>query len=116
MFDFKKLRVYALSKELHTTIYKSIIKSWTGERYFKDQLGRAALSVSLNIAEGNACLSSKAKRRYFVIARASLFETIALLEILKDLNQLNPAHFEKLKSECTHISILLWKFIRSLED
>jgi len=48
------------------------------------QLESACTSVSLNIAEGKGRYSKKEFAHFLYIARGSLFETITILEILKN--------------------------------
>ena len=49
----------------------------------RDQLHRAAHSVVLNIAAGGAERTPKLKKRYYAIARASLWESSAVLDLLR---------------------------------
>ncbi|MBI1307372.1 MAG: four helix bundle protein [Bacteroidetes bacterium] len=56
--------------------------------YLKDQLSRAALSVSLNLAEGAGRSGVRDRRHFFTMSRASLFETIAILDFLLDIKLL----------------------------
>ena len=49
--------------------------------YLRDQLGRAASSVVLNLAEGNARKTQADRKRFFNIAFASLKECQAILEL-----------------------------------
>lgn len=52
------------------------------------QIRRAALSVHLNIAEGASRRSDVERKRYFEIARGSVIEIDAALDIASDLNHL----------------------------
>ena len=47
------------------------------------RLSRAALSIPLNIAEGNGRWHVGDKRQFFWIARSSVFECIPIFEILR---------------------------------
>lgn len=49
----------------------------------RDQLIRAASSISLNLTEGNAKPSEKEKRRYYQTAYASLQECKTVFRLLK---------------------------------
>lgn len=49
----------------------------------RDQLLRAASSISLNLAEGNAKSSVREKKRYYQTAYASLKECETVLKLLK---------------------------------
>ena len=49
----------------------------------KKQVTRSAYSVALNIAEGAAEEGTANRRRYFRIARASLWETGAAVDLLR---------------------------------
>lgn len=76
------LQVLAFAKSLSDEIY-----ALTSEKYFrrfgalKNQLERAALSVTSNIAEGDGRPSTKDGVRFFGIAIASAEETKAQLEL-----------------------------------
>ena len=48
----------------------------------RDQLHRAVESVTLNVAEGAGERSIASKKRYYAIARASLWEVAAALDLL----------------------------------
>jgi four helix bundle protein len=52
-------------------------------RGFRDQLSRASLSISLNLAEGNGRWHGGDRRQFFCIARGSVFECIPLLQLLQ---------------------------------
>ena len=52
--------------------------------YEKDLLSRASFSVVLNIAEGSGRFSKKDRQNFFVITRSSVFECVAILDVLKD--------------------------------
>ena len=67
------------------------------------QIRRAALSVHLNIAEGSSRKSETERKRYYEIARGSLIEIDAALDIAKELLYLeerNLIAFEKLIIQC----------------
>jgi four helix bundle protein len=95
----KNLEVYKFSLELVKEIYKHT-KLFPKEEQFVlvTQLRRAAISVSSNLAEGAARLSSKEKKRFYEIARASLVEIDTQMEIslmLEYLRKENIVDFEK---------------------
>lgn len=51
--------------------------------HLKDQLHRAAASISLNLAEGNAKRSVKEKKRFYQTAYGSLQECKTILRLIK---------------------------------
>jgi four helix bundle protein len=60
------------------------------------QTRRAALSVHLNIAEGASRKSEAERKRYYEIARGSVIEIDAALDIANDLQYLNGIQLENL--------------------
>ncbi len=82
LFDHEKLDVYRIALEFNK-FEMPIINRPDIPRAIKDQLFRAAMSVPLNIAEGNGKWSPAAdRRRYFQIARGSATECAAVLDVI----------------------------------
>lgn len=75
-----KLRTYDLALEL----YKECEKLRHDNRYIKDQLKRASLSIVLNIAEGAGRLTPNDRKRFYTISLGSLRESQCLLEIMNE--------------------------------
>ena len=82
MFDFQKLIVYQKSIEFYTGISNEIIKKNFIDKIGKDQLRRASMSITLNIAEGTSRFSTADRRNFYTIARGSLYECIAIFDLL----------------------------------
>ncbi|HZD59773.1 MAG TPA: four helix bundle protein, partial [Anaerolineae bacterium] len=84
-FLFENLEVYkkaiGFAKDVQL-ICKDIKR---GNYVLVDQLQRAALSISTNIAEGNGRWHKKDRAHFFIIARGSAFECAPLLEICSEL-------------------------------
>ena len=81
IFNHEKLTVYQHSINFIAWL-SSVINSLKNERNIKDQLDRASVSITLNIAEGNAKYSQKDRYRFFEIAIASAMECAAGLDVL----------------------------------
>ena len=113
MFDFQNLTVYKKSKAFHVSC-KNIILEKELDRYVNDQLGRASFSIPLNIAEGSGKFSQKHRKHYFTIARASLFECIAVLDILSDDENLTKDEFESFLKRGDELSRMLYAMIKNL--
>ncbi len=113
LFDFQKLEVYRKSRDFHLNC-KSIMKSISTERYVYDQLGRASYSVVLNIAEGSAKLTKPDRRNFFTISRASVFECVAILDILRKEEKLNEREYSISLKMADEISRILFAMIKNL--
>jgi four helix bundle protein len=74
--------------------------------HLRDQLIRAASSISLNLAEGNAKKSVKEKRRYFLTAYGSLKECQTIFR-LADLDD------EIIVQMANHLGASLYKLMNS---
>lgn len=91
-----KLNVYQFSQELALECYKITMQFPNEEKFAMiQQIRRAALSVHLNIAEGCSRKSKSERTRYFEIARGSVVEIDAAIEIAHKLNYVT---LEKLQS------------------
>ena len=93
--NHQKLDVYGVSKQFVLECYR-LTKSLPMEEKFGmiTQIRRAALSVHLNIAEGSSRKSEAERKRYYEIARGSIIEIDAALDIAVDF-----AYLDGLKTE-----------------
>ena len=111
MFDFQKLKVYQKAVVFHKAMME-LSKSNKFDRITTDQLKRASLSISLNIAEGNSRFSQKDKRNFLIIARGSAFECVAVLDYLIKTNQISKETYNYFYSKLEQISKMLFGLIR----
>ena len=86
MFDFEKLDVYQITKEQNVKVLTFLKSSENIDPYFLEQWKRATLSILLNLAEGTGRMTDSDKRHFLTIARGSVFESVAILDILKNLS------------------------------
>ncbi|MDF2454850.1 MAG: ribosomal protein [Cytophagaceae bacterium] len=89
MFPYQKLEVYKKAFLLNKSVYTLIKGNSSIPTYVKNQLGRASLSIVLNIAEGSAKLTNRDRKSFFVIARGSTFECAAIIDILQSENEVS---------------------------
>jgi four helix bundle protein len=82
MFDFEKLEVYKKAKTFNSGI-RGLLKTLKLDISTNDQLRRAAFSIVLNIAEGSGRFTKPDRKNFFIIARSSIFECMAILDVLK---------------------------------
>ena len=86
IFGYRKLIAYQKAKEVVKRTYKLLKKFPAEERYAMcDQLRRASLSVTSNIAEGVNRFSIKDKAYFIEIAYGSLMEVSSQFEIAEEL-------------------------------
>ena len=99
-FSFFDLRVYKESKELVKSVYRLLEKFPKYETYaLGDQLRRAVVSVSSNIAEGSGRFSIKEKIHFIEIAYGSLTECLCQLDITHDLEYITDEEFNNEKEK-----------------
>ena len=87
VFGYRKLVAYQKAKEVVKRTYKLLKKFPAEERYaICDQLRRASVSITSNIAEGVNRYSVKDKSHFIEMAYGSLMEVSSQFEIAEDLN------------------------------
>ena len=86
IFGYRKLIAYQKAKEVVKQTYKLLKKFPIEERYAMcDQLRRASLSITSNIAEGVNRFSIKDKSHFIEMAYGSLIEVSSQFEIAEEL-------------------------------
>jgi len=98
--NHQKLDIYQASKSFVLECYR-LSKVLPVEEKFGmiSQIRRAALSVHLNIAEGCSRKSETERKRYYEIARGSVIEIDAALDIVKELDYIEDIRVKSL-GEC----------------
>ncbi len=115
-FIFEKLDVYHLAVGYYTSIREIKFSSTDHDRIIARQLLRAGLSISLNIAEGAGKKTPKDKRNYFLIARGSLYECVAIMNILKIENKVSPSNHQTSYSLAIRISKMLTALVKRMDQ
>jgi len=114
MFDFEKLDVYHKAKRFNLKITSFLNTSKVDKNTF-DQLRRASFSIMLNIAEGSGRFTKPDKRNFYIIARGSTFECVAIFDYLKDMNVINEDEFIQSYNDLEEISKILYSLIKGLQ-
>ena len=110
--SYKKLEVYAKSRQLVVTVYALLKHLPAEEKYaLGDQMRRAVISVPSNIAEGLSRTAPKEQAHFLDIAYGSLMEIDCQLDISLDLGYVSLEMRQMLDLEITAIA----KMIRSLK-
>ncbi len=86
-----KLKAYTIARQFVKECYKVVLTFPNKERFIlSQQIKRASLSVYLNIAEGSSRKSETERNRYYEMARGSVIEVDAALDVAIDLNYCTP--------------------------
>lgn len=106
-FSFENLDVYKKAIDFVDDVYL-LTKSFPDYEMFGliSQLRRAAVSIPLNISEGSA-RSKKDFRHFIDMARGSIFECVAVLQISLKQHYLDQQKFIALRDKLTDLSKML---------
>lgn len=111
---FTDLNSWQEGHRLVLLIYKLTSKLPSEERFaLADQLKRAAVSVTSNIAEGFARNSSKDKVHFYTMSRGSLFEIESQLQIVKDLKYGTEKEILEIQDKIILVSKMISGMIKS---
>lgn len=113
-FSFENLKVYHKAL-LYVDFVYCITKTFPRNEMYSlaDQFKRAAVSISLNIAEGSGG-SSAAFKHFLKIARRSLLECVAITEISYRQKFIARSHREVSRNCCVELSKMLSGLMVSL--
>lgn len=110
---FEDILAWQKSQKLAHNAYK-LFK--TNKDYsFRDQICRASVSVSNNIAEGFERRSTKEFLMFLYIAKGSCGEVRSMLYLALDLNYISDKNFTLMHNQATEISKLIAGFIKYLQ-
>lgn len=112
MGNFKDLWVWKEGIELAANIYEiTKQKPFSNDYGLRNQIQRAVVSVSSNIAEGDERDSNRQSAHFFKIAKASNAEVITQLHIAYRVGYIDKSTLDKLELQAKKISSGLYKLI-----
>lgn len=110
---FEDLKVWQKSQDLAVEIYASfrIIRDFG----FKDQITRASVSISNNIAEGFERSSNADFKRFLYFALASNSEVRSMLYLSERLSYTDKDVSKTLIEKTNEVSKMLYAFMKSMK-
>ncbi|MCK9594649.1 MAG: four helix bundle protein [Candidatus Omnitrophica bacterium] len=116
-FKFEDLKIWQESVKFAGEVYKLTKKYPKAEQFgLVGQLNRAAVSLSLNIAEGVGRNSDVELARYLQIAIGSLNEAVTILHISLEQKYIDKSEFDSFYIRCEELSKMLHGFKKYLKS
>jgi len=113
MFDFEKLEVYQVAKALTVDTLKFIYTHNSLDAYIKEEWKKASMSILLNLSEGTGRMVNAEKKHYITMARSSVFQCVAMLEVMTQLGHIPASEAQGYYDRYEKVSKMLLGMIRS---
>lgn len=116
-FSFENLEVYQKALNWIEAI-ENLFADLKGKVSYSllDQLQRAALSIPLNIAEGNGRWHKGEKRQFLWIARGSVFECVPIIQVLHRKNLIDEKQYIGYYEQLDIMAKMLTNLVKSVDD
>ena len=114
-FDHEQLDVYQLARAFNRDVQALLTELLRGCAESKDNLRRAGMSITRNIAEGSGKWRIADKVNFYRTAHGSTTEAAAALDELVDYGLISVARVAPLREKLTRIAAMLIAMIKSVE-
>jgi four helix bundle protein len=115
--SFTDLTAWQKAHALAVAIYKATIEFPTNEQFgLTNQIRRAAVSVTSNIAEGFGRRSKADRTHFYDMARASLAETQSQLLLARDVGYLAAPVFTVLATQSVEVHKIMTGLINATRE
>ncbi|MFA6518259.1 MAG: four helix bundle protein [Candidatus Shapirobacteria bacterium] len=115
--SFTDLLVWRQAHELVLEIYKVTKTFPTEEKYgLTDQIRRAAISITSNIAEGFSRGGYKEKCQFYYMSLGSLTEVQNQLLVARDVGYISSLEFNRMAEKTISVQKLLNRFISTTKS
>ena len=115
MFDFEKLELYKILKGQSLKVLTFLSKVENIDKYIVDQWKKASLSILTNLVEGTARMSANDKKNFYIMARGSVFECTALLDLVHEMKLVDDVFYEDIYGGYEQCSKMLLAMYRSID-
>ncbi len=113
MFDFERLDLYQVIKDLNKKVYAFLKDNKKIDPYLIDQWKRATFSILLNLTEGIGRIGIKDKQHFITMARGSVFECVAIADFLKEAGEIKEDFYDDIYQDYEQTSKMLLGMFRS---
>jgi four helix bundle protein len=114
-YSFEKLLVWKEARVLVNQIYQATHNFPASEKYgIVDQLRRASVSVTCNIAEGSGRKTVKDQKHFYRMAFSSALEVLNLCIIASDQEYLSSSGLRNIRNQIDKVTYMLNRLSRSL--
>jgi four helix bundle protein len=107
-FPFQKTDAYGIAKRIAVEVQEAKI----GNSELRDQATRAAIGAFLQLSEGLPNQSAAMRRRYFTIARNSLCEVVAAVDLASALGAIEPRRAQAVLELAARLGAILVALLR----
>ena len=115
MFNFEKLEVWQKAIDFADLVYNQTRHFPSDERFgLINQIRRAAVSISSNIAEGTSRSSKSDFARFIEIATGSIFEAVSQAFIARRQSLISEDQFQEIYADAEELSRMLSGLRKSL--
>lgn len=106
--SFRELDAYKEGKKLIKEVYRLLKKFPKEEQYaMRDQLRRAVISITSNIAEGSGRNSFKEKVHFLEFSYGSLMEVLSQMDVACDIEYITVEEFNNFEVMVENVGRLL---------
>lgn len=113
MFDFEKLEVYQVIKKHNVKVQNYLLSKPAIDEYIMAEWKKTSLNILLNLAEGTGKMNDAEKREYLVLSRGCVFESVALIDLLKGMGALSEELYKEFYDGYEQASKMLLGMYRS---
>ena len=113
--DFEQLECWKAAIQLYIFVHHLLENpKFKSEFSYKDQMKRAVLSISNNIAEGFERKTPKERTRYIIYANGSAAEVKSMIKVGRLLNLISDEDYQHSMELCVKCQKLIKGFLRYL--
>jgi four helix bundle protein len=113
MFDFEKLDIYQVLRELNQKVFVFLNNHPEIDEFIRGQWKKSSQNSVLNLAESTGRVTNTEKKDYITISRGSVFESVAILQQIFDLNLITPEEYQQFYDKYEQASKMLLGMFRS---
>ena len=115
--SFEDIKAWQVAREITNNIYKlSSRKPFSNDWTLKDQMRRASISISSNIAEGFERGGNKELIQFLFIAKGSCGELRSQSYVALDCSYISKSEYEDLYRQVLLVSKMISGFIKYLKN